>query len=136
MDRWFVYSERVERGLQLGRDVVRKGSMHVVRPAITPASHMKATSMTKRKAQSKSKGAKPKATVSRKASVKPLSQSKASICIGLLSRKEGASIVELQKATGWQPHSVRGFLSGKINKAAELKLTSEKAPDGVRRYHV
>lgn len=92
--------------------------------------------MTKRKAQSKHKPTKPKATVSLKTSPKPATQSKASLCIGLLSRKEGASIVELQKATGWQPHSVRGFLSGKINKAAELKLTSEKAPDGVRRYHV
>ena len=92
--------------------------------------------MTKRKAQSKSKTLKPKATGSRKAPSKPPTPSKASICIGFLSRKEGASIAELQKATGWQPHSVRGFLSSKIKKAAELKLTSEKAPDGVRRYHV
>ena len=92
--------------------------------------------MTNRKSQSKSKGAKPKAKVSRKASAKPLTHSKASICIGLLSRTEGASIAELQKATGWQPHSVRGFLSGKVKKTAELKLTSEKTADGVRRYHV
>lgn len=62
-------------------------------------------------------------------------KSKASICISLLQRKDGASIAELQKATGWQPHSVRGFLSGKIKKTVGLKLTSEKKPDGMRRYY-
>ncbi len=92
--------------------------------------------MTKRKAQSKSSRTKLKATASRRAAFKAPTQSKASICIGLLSRKEGASIADMQKVTGWQPHSVRGFLSGKIKKAAGLKLTSEKTPDGVRRYHV
>lgn len=92
--------------------------------------------MSKPKARSKSKRTKLKTTVSRKAPSKPSRQSKASICIGLLSRKEGANIADLQKATGWQPHSVRGFLSGKIKKGPDLKLTSEKTPDGVRRYHV
>ena len=92
--------------------------------------------MTKQKAQSKSKRTKPKATASRKASPKPPIQSKASVCIGLLSRKEGASIADMQKTTGWQPHSVRGFLSSKVKKTAGLKLTSEKTSDGVRRYHV
>ena len=62
-------------------------------------------------------------------------KSKASICISLLTRKEGATIADLQKATGWRPHSVRGFLSGKVNKTAGLKLTSEKKPEGVRHYH-
>ncbi|MGE3474519.1 MAG: DUF3489 domain-containing protein [Rhodospirillaceae bacterium] len=62
-------------------------------------------------------------------------KSKASICIGLLTRKEGATIADLQKATGWQSHSVRGFLSSKIKKTAGLKLTSGKKPHGVRRYH-
>jgi hypothetical protein len=72
---------------------------------------------------------------SSRASSKTAAKPKAATCIALLSRKEGASIEELQKATGWQPHSVRGFLSGKIKKTAGLKLTSEKKPDGVRRYH-
>lgn len=95
-----------------------------------------ATFMTKRNTPLKSKRAKPKANASRKGPQKPPTQSKASVCIGLLSRKEGASIADMQKATGWQSHSVRGFLSGKIKKNAGLKLTSEKNSDGVRRYHV
>ena len=37
---------------------------------------------------------------------------------------------ELLKATGWQPHSVRGFLSGAIRKKMELTVTSTLAEDG------
>ena len=36
--------------------------------------------------------------------------------LGLLKRSGGASIKELCKATGWQAHSVRGFLSGVAEK--------------------
>jgi len=72
---------------------------------------------------------------SNRATSKAPSKSKASTCVSLLTRKEGATIANLQKATGWQPHRVRGFLPGKIKKTAGLKLTSEKKPDGVRRYH-
>ena len=43
---------------------------------------------------------------------------------------------ELLKATGWQPHSVRGFLSGAIRKKMEITVTSTKAEDGERTYSV
>jgi hypothetical protein len=43
---------------------------------------------------------------------------------------------ELQKATGWQPHSVRGFLSGTIGKKMGLTLTSTKGEDGERSYSI
>lgn len=36
--------------------------------------------------------------------------------IALLKRGEGATIAEMQQATGWLPHSVRGALSGVISK--------------------
>jgi len=62
--------------------------------------------------------------------------SKSEAVIALLSRKGGATIDELQKATGWQPHSVRGFLSGTVKKRSDLKLSSEKPAKGSRRYHV
>ena len=60
--------------------------------------------------------------------------SKANQIVKLLQRKGGASIAEIQKASGWQPHSVRGFLSGTVKKRMGHDLRSEKSTDGVRRY--
>jgi hypothetical protein len=54
----------------------------------------------------------------------------------LLRRPKGVKVAELQKATGWQPHSVRGFLAGTIKKIPGVTVTSEKADDGERRYRV
>ena len=58
------------------------------------------------------------------------SQTKQAICLALLQRAEGASIPEMQKATGWQPHSVRGFLAGTVKKKLGHKLTSTKEERG------
>lgn len=50
----------------------------------------------------------------------------------MIRRKNGASIAEMMKATGWQSHSVRGALAGALKKRG-LAIASEKI-DGVRRY--
>ena len=39
-------------------------------------------------------------------------------------------------ATGWQPHSVRGAISGSLKKKFGLMVTSEKPGDGPRRYRI
>jgi hypothetical protein len=39
-------------------------------------------------------------------------------------------------ATGWQPHSIRGFLSGTVGKKMGLAVSSTKAEDGERTYSV
>jgi hypothetical protein len=57
-------------------------------------------------------------------------------CVALLVRPEGASLEELQQITGWQPHSVRGFLSGTVKRIPGAALSSEKPPAGARRYHL
>jgi len=62
--------------------------------------------------------------------------SKAAAVLKLLQRLGGVSSKELQKATGWQPHSVRGFLSGTIGKKMGLTITSTKGEDGERTYSV
>ena len=56
--------------------------------------------------------------------------------LALLRRQNGASIEEIVAATDWQPHSVRGFLSGAVKKRLGIDVVSEKGEDGVRRYHV
>jgi hypothetical protein len=62
--------------------------------------------------------------------------SKTAKVLDLLKRSGGATAKELMKATGWQPHSVRGFLSGTIGKKMGLTVTSTKGEDGERSYSV
>jgi len=62
--------------------------------------------------------------------------SKAAKVLDLLKRTGGATAKELQKATGWQPHSIRGFLSGTVGKKLGLAVVSTKGEDGERTYSV
>ena len=62
--------------------------------------------------------------------------SKAATILELLKRPGGVTSKELQKATGWQPHSVRGFLSGTIGKKMGRTVVSTKGEDGERSYSV
>jgi hypothetical protein len=61
--------------------------------------------------------------------------SKLASVIALLRRKEGATIEQLMRATGWQSHSVRGAISGAIKKKLGLTVTSAKSGD-VRTYRI
>ena len=63
-------------------------------------------------------------------------KTKTAALMALLIRKEGASLDELQRASGWQPHSVRGFLAGTVKKMPGVSLSSEKPENGARRYRV
>ena len=62
--------------------------------------------------------------------------SKTATILELLKRPGGASAKELLKATGWQPHSLRGFLSGTVGKKMGLTVISTKGEDGERSYSV
>jgi len=56
--------------------------------------------------------------------------------LALLKRPGGATAKELMKATGWQAHSVRGFLSGTLGKKMGLAVESTKREDGERQYRI
>jgi len=62
--------------------------------------------------------------------------SKTNAILDLLKRPGGVTGKELMKVTGWQPHSVRGFLSGTVGKKMGLTVTSTKGDDGERSYSV
>jgi hypothetical protein len=66
---------------------------------------------------------------------KPAATSKQARVIDMLQSSAGTTIAAMMHATGWQAHSVRGFLAGVVRKKLKLKLNSEKV-DGDRIYRV
>ena len=79
-----------------------------------------------------------KSAVGSRNGTKPASgkQTKQQTCLDLLGRREGATIEDFEQATGWQKHSVRGFLAGTVKKKLGLTLTSSRAEGEVRRYRI
>jgi hypothetical protein len=61
--------------------------------------------------------------------------SKQARVLALLRRSNGATIAGVMRSTGWQSHTVRGFLTAVVRKKLGLKLASEKA-DGERVYRI
>jgi len=53
----------------------------------------------------------------------------------MLLSSSGTTIAAMMQTTGWQQHSVRGFLAGVVRKRMKLKPTSMKV-DGVRVYQI
>ncbi len=62
--------------------------------------------------------------------------SKTEKILDLLKRPGGASLKEIMKATGWQAHSVRGFISGTLGKKMSLTVASTRTEDGARNYSI
>ena len=85
-------------------------------------------------AQSKKR---PKAGRSSKASTTSTARAgtKQSAAVAMLRSPRGTTIDGLMKATGWQQHSVRGFLAGVVRKRLCLNLDSSLV-DGRRVYRV
>jgi hypothetical protein len=108
-----------------------------------PSSTERRISMSKsakKRSPSKSASSAPSATPARRTAgdTRPESVnsgSKQSRVITMLESPAGATIVALLKATGWQPHSVRGFLAGVVRKRLKLELGSTKV-DGTRVYRI
>lgn len=63
------------------------------------------------------------------------SSSKQSRVLAMLRSPQGATIAAMMQTTGWQQHSVRGFLAGVVRKRLQLNLTSDKL-DGARVYRI
>jgi hypothetical protein len=61
---------------------------------------------------------------------------KQALLLDLLQRKQGATIAEAMKATGWQAHSVRGVISGTLKKKLGIRVDSAKVDNRVRVYRI
>ena len=62
-------------------------------------------------------------------------RSKQARVVAMLQSPTGTTIAAIMKATGWQQHSVRGFLAGVVRKRLKLKLASNKV-NGNRIYRI
>ena len=101
------------------------------KPRVAPSKGKSGKKATPAKKNAKA----PKNTKSAKADG-PREGSKTEKVLELLKRPGGTTMKELMKATGWLPHSVRGFLSGTIGKKMGRKVESTKGEDGERTYSI
>ena len=98
----------------------------------TPAHDVGKGRAAKKKATRKAKGSKKAATDGHG----PREGSKNAKILELLRQPNGTTLQDLMTATGWQAHSIRGFLSAVVGKKLGLKLESSKREDGNRVYQI
>jgi hypothetical protein len=65
----------------------------------------------------------------------PRAESKGAKIIDMIGRAKGATLAEIMKATDWQAHSVRGFISTAAKKN-RIKIESSKNDSGDRVYKI
>ena len=92
----------------------------------------KAKAGPKKEAKASKKAAKPARA---KEASAPRPESKGAKILAMIGRAKGATLAEIQKATDWQAHSVRGFLSTAAKKRG-LKIESTKTEAGDRVYKI
>ncbi len=117
--------------------------------AAKPAAKKEAKPASKKasKAAAPKKEAKPASKKAAKTASKPAAKktakatdgaaregSKKQVVLLLLARKDGATMAEIADATGWQKHSIRGFISGQLTKKMGLVVESSKNAQGERTY--
>jgi hypothetical protein len=91
----------------------------------------------RRKAKESKGATAPNSKAKKTASASALrSGTKHALLVDLLRRKDGATIAEAVKATGWQPHSVRGAISGTLKKKLGLAVASDKVEGRGRVYRI
>jgi hypothetical protein len=112
------------------------GATEAATTAPKEANKAKATAKQPKKAKTaKAKAAKGKRAKGDKPAVARDGSKKAEV-LGLLQRKGGATLAQIMKATGWQAHSVRGFISGALGKKMGLTVGSVRREDGERVYSI
>jgi hypothetical protein len=88
------------------------------KPKAAPRSAVRKTSKSKPRASASS----PKTTAG--------ADTKHARIIAMLRAPPGTTVAAIVAATGWQPHSVRGFLAGVVRKKLGLNLVSEQTDKG------
>ena len=83
-------------------------------------------------------GRRPKATaIAASAPSVSASDTKQSRLIAALKDRQGVTVKDLVALTGWQPHTVRGTISGVLRKKLGFRIVASAAPDSrERRYRI
>jgi hypothetical protein len=89
--------------------------------------------MTKPKKPTEKKAA---ATKAGKMPAKTKGGSKLGQLEAMLRRPDGATLAQLSKALDWQPHSIRGAMSGSLKKKQGLQITATKDEGADRIYRI
>jgi hypothetical protein len=92
----------------------------------------KTKAVAPKKAKDGKKAARPART---KEASAPRAESKGAKIIEMIGRAKGATLAEIMKATDWQAHSVRGFISTAAKKN-RIKIESSKNDSGDRVYKI
>jgi len=102
-----------------------------------PAKGAKTKAEDQKKQAKAGKKASKQANASSKAKEKPTARrsNKKTEVIGMMKRAKGATLAEIMVATGWQKHTVRGFVSI-LGKNGGEKIESSKNPSGQRTYKI
>lgn len=102
--------------------------------AMTPAPKAKAAKKNAAKAAKTAKEAKGKQAAAPKSKT-PQTGSKSAAILAMIGRAKGATLAEIMKATDWQAHSVRGWISTAAAKH-NVDILSEKNAAGERCYRI
>jgi len=94
----------------------------------------KAKAAPKKAAKAGAKASK-KAAKSDRSAAAPRAESKGAKILDMIARAKGATLAEIMKATDWQAHSVRGFIST-ASKKHGIKIESAKNEGGDRVYRI
>jgi hypothetical protein len=128
-----------EQATTKGKASKKKGAPKAKKTASKPAAKKDAKPAASKKASKKDAKPAPAAKKTPKAkdaAATPREGSKKQIVLGLLQRKDGATMAEIAKATDWQNHSIRGFISGNLTKKMGLVVESSKNEAGERTYRI
>ena len=84
---------------------------------------------------SKAKAGKRAAKPAQAKATAPRAASKSATILEMIGRAKGATLAEIMATTGWQAHTVRGFISTAGKKHA-VKIKSSKNEAGARVYQI
>ena len=105
------------------------GSAQPSEPAAKPKKPVQGAKPAK-----KAKAAK-KAAAAKKGGDQDARRNKKAEVIAMMKRAKGVTLAQIREATGWQAHTVRGFVSILGSKGGE-KIESSRSAAGERTYHI